>query len=584
MSDPQAIELVLQRFLDNREGLSDEEFAQLLETLRTQPAIAELLKDHLLMDELLAQQFQMNRKDFIGKFEARLREENGHALRTSEPANPPETYALRWPEPAESNGGSMCGPSNQSSQERPSNALSTPDSPAAIESSTAMVQDSSGRPGRTLIVVFLGLVLVAGGFLWLEYTNAARSVGKLEEVTGMAFIYRGDVGIVAANGMAVLPGDEIRVQEDASVSLEFRDQSRTTLAANSRAVFLPGQGHWPGIIAHEFPKEASLLSGRMDAWIEPQRADRPLRLQTPQFRAKVMGTRLIVTADENQSRLEVLEGQVEVESIHQSGPPLEIAAGHQVIASDGELRAAPGDWPIDKTGLAFLLSPLATVSHTANQGVQLFAEGLKQTPAVLRPREDARFEQARMVFRGGAFLVDDSTAAGLLKACQDSNQISIEATFQTVEPSPTGAARWISFSTDAEEGNFALEQRGNRLVLRLLTSNADGAEIFQETPLFEIPDDLRHHVVVTYSPGDLHCYLDGEPVDLALKVEGTFAAWKPEHFLFGDEWTGGREWQGQLSGVAVYHRAITTEEAARNALHFRLQFPPDTFVEEHNGE
>jgi hypothetical protein len=30
MSDPQAIEPILQRYLDNREGLSDEEFAQLL--------------------------------------------------------------------------------------------------------------------------------------------------------------------------------------------------------------------------------------------------------------------------------------------------------------------------------------------------------------------------------------------------------------------------------------------------------------------------------------------------------------------------------------------------------------------------
>lgn len=584
MSDPQAIERVLQRFLDNREGLSDEEFAQLLETLRTQPLMAEFLKDHLLMDELLAQQFQMERKDFIEKFEARLREENGQALSTSDPTKAPETYALRWPEPAETNGGLVHSSPNRSSAEGTSAASSNDKSSEANSASTVIAHSSSGRPKRTLIVVFVGLLLVAGGFLWLEYTDAARRVGKLEQVQGMAFIYRGDVGIVAANGMAILPGDEIRVQEEASVSLEFRDQSRMTLAANSRAVLLPGQGHSPGIIAHEFPKEVSLLSGRMEGWIEPQPDDRPMRLQTPRFRAEVLGTRLIATVDEDQSRLEILEGRVAIESNYQSGPPLEIAAGHQVIASASELRAAPQEWPIDKTGLVFLLSPLATVSRTANQGVQLFAEGSSKTPVILRPREDARFEQGRMDFRGGAFLVDDSTASDLLKACQNTSEMSVEMTFQTLEWSQAGPARWVSFSNDSHQGNFAVEQQGHRCLLRLLTSKADGAGIFQEIPLFEIPDDQPHHVVVTYSPGNLHCYLDGQPIEVVANVQGTFAAWKSEHLLFGNEWTGGREWQGRLTGVAIYHRAIPAEEAARNALHFRLQFPPDAFESEQTGE
>jgi hypothetical protein len=154
--------------------------------------------------------------------------------------------------------------------------------------------------------------------------------------------------------------------------------------------------------------------------------------------------------------------------------------------------------------------------------------------------------------------------------------LTLEATFQTDNLSQTGPAKWISCSTNPDEGNFALAQEGNLCTFQLLTSSAEQPETIHKIPLFEIPDDQPHHVVVTYSPGELHCYLDGKPIELTANIQGTFAAWKPQHFLFGDEWTGGREWQGKLAGVAVYHRAISAKEAARNALHFRLRFPLDS--------
>jgi hypothetical protein len=79
-------------------------------------------------------------------------------------------------------------------------------------------------------------------------------------------------------------------------------------------------------------------------------------------------------------------------------------------------------------------------------------------------------------------------------------------------------------------------------------------------------------VVVTYAADQLHCYLDGKPVAVPANVTGTFAAWKPQHLLFGDEWNGDREWQGKLAGVAIYNRALSPEEIARNAMHFQLRF------------
>ena len=569
MSGSPSLEPVLQRFLENRDSLTDQEFSRLLEALRTQPAMAELLKDHLLMDELLRQHYQMDRKDLIEKFEQRLREENGHA-HLANPATSLETYALRSPE---TNGGLARNPTNGSSAKGQLAGVAPKPDPPETKAAHSLAEGTSPHPWRTLLAVLFGLLLVAGGLLRLEYTDAARKIAELSEVSGMAYIYRGDVGTVAALGMPILPGDEIRVPEEAKVSLKFRDQSEITLAANSRVRFQPGQNHWPGLVANALAREVSILEGVLEANIEPQPADRAMSFHTPDFQAKVIGTQLILTVKDNQSRLEVLEGLVEVQSNRPGDVPLEIPAGYQVMADPKELRTSPGEWPISKEGLVFLLSPQASVSRTANQGVQLFAEGPSQSPSILRPRKEAQFEAGQMVFHGGAFLVEDSTASSLLAGCQSTNELSLELTFQTDNLSQTGPATWITCSTNPDDGNFALTQEGNVCIFRLLTSSAEQSETFHEIPLFEIPDDLPHHVVVTYSPGELHCYLDGQPIELTANVQGTFAAWKPQHFLFGDEWTGGREWQGQMTGVAVYHRKLSAQEATRNALHFRLRFP-----------
>ena len=158
----------------------------------------------------------------------------------------------------------------------------------------------------------------------------------------------------------------------------------------------------------------------------------------------------------------------------------------------------------------------------------------------------------------------------------------MEATFQTDDLSQTGPARWISFSTSSKSWNFTLGQEGKRCVLRLLTASPKQEKQKNELPLFELPDAQPHHVIVTYHPGNLRCYLDGKPVPLKSQIQGTFAKWAPQHLLFGDEWDGDREWRGQLAGVAIYNRALSAEEAARNALHYRLRFrdhPADAELE-----
>ena len=568
MSDSPHLDSLLHRFLEDRESLSDAEFQQLLESLRTQPHLAERLKDHLIMDDLLAQQFVQDRRDFIGWVEKRLREETPAAAENLSALNekPIETYRLRGTNRPPTNGEQPRVPSNGSHS---TSHLKTAPKPAETAPPPIVVP---GHPWRTVFAVSAVLLLIAGGLAWLEFTPAARQLATVGKVTGTAFLYRNGVGYVAAPGMRVLPGDELRIPEGIRLSIIYKDQTRVDFQPKTKAELQPDAARLPGMISAAQAKEIVLAEGKLEAEIQKQPPDRPMIFKTLELSAEVLGTRLALGVENGESRLEVIEGLVKVQPAHGREPPVELSTGHQLIATKDEFRVSPGPWPMRTDGLMFLLSPAAEVSRSNNAGVRLFAQGPHQTESILRPRRSAKFEAGRMIFDHGAFLADDQTAKQLLEACRQANELSLEATFQTDDLSQTGPARWLSFSTSSKSWNFTLGQEGRHCVLRLLTFSKKNGEHKNELPLFELPDTKPHHVLIAYSPGNLRCYLDGKTVPLKSKVQGTFAKWTPQHVLFGDEWDGDREWQGTLAGVAIYNQALSAEEAARNALHYRLRF------------
>ena len=71
------------------------------------------------------------------------------------------------------------------------------------------------------------------------------------------------------------------------------------------------------------------------------------------------------------------------------------------------------------------------------------------------------------------------------------------------------------------------------------------------------------HVVVSYFPGNLHCYINGKLTYAGSDLQGDFSNWEPCHLLFGNEYEGDRNWQGELKGIAIYNRFVSPEEAAR---------------------
>jgi outer membrane protein assembly factor BamB len=194
--------------------------------------------------------------------------------------------------------------------------------------------------------------------------------------------------------------------------------------------------------------------------------------------------------------------------------------------------------------------------------VFVWATGKSVKNSTVKPRDDARIgADGEMILGRGAMLAQDADAP-LLKTCKASNKLSIEALLTPGDIKQNGPTRIISFSQDAYKRNFTIGQERSDLVLRLRTTRTGENGMKPEMKLCKLTAAKTHHVIVTYSPGKLSCYLDGKSVLQSDRVGGDFSNWSPMHLLFGDEWNGDRRWSGKLQGLAIHARIIGAKEVA----------------------
>ena len=212
-------------------------------------------------------------------------------------------------------------------------------------------------------------------------------------------------------------------------------------------------------------------------------------------------------------------------------------------------------WPVSDKGLVFLWEN--------NQSANQFESTLGgRRSARLTARGGARWgPNGEMHIVQGGFVPDDSFAGEIREACKTTDQLAIEAVVTPARSPQGGPARIISFSKSIRKRNFTLGQEGDRLVLRLQTSetNRNGLD-FNLAPL---EAGRAHHVLVTYRPGRLVCYVDGRVASDTAFESGTFEDWKEYELLFGKELGGNRHWDGYLENVAIFNRFIEPEEAER---------------------
>ncbi len=214
-------------------------------------------------------------------------------------------------------------------------------------------------------------------------------------------------------------------------------------------------------------------------------------------------------------------------------------------------------WPGSREGLVFLWEN--------EDGA--FTEGLE-----LEKRDGAVIENSGPMKLGKGSVIIEGIADRLLSACRDSNQLTIEAVLNTPNKNQKGPARIITFSQDHGSRNFTLGQNGNKIVLRLRTSENSGNASDPQITLCKIEPDKPIHLIVSYFPGQMNVYVNGERVKSTADLGGDFSTWgEDHHFLFGDEWVGDRSWEGTLDHVAIYSRYVAEEEASKVYELFQLE-------------
>ena len=170
-------------------------------------------------------------------------------------------------------------------------------------------------------------------------------------------------------------------------------------------------------------------------------------------------------------------------------------------------------------------------------------------------------EDGQMDLAGGAFLANNVNDS-LLAACQQSNQLTVECLVTIDNLKQDGPARIISFSKDITHRNFTLGQDGNRIAMRIRTPRTGENGLGGEFSFGQIEAEVPTHVIVSYFPGNVYCYVDGKLVYTGNGIQGNFSNWELYPLIFGDEASGGRNWEGKLSHVAIYSRFIGLEEAS----------------------
>lgn len=215
-----------------------------------------------------------------------------------------------------------------------------------------------------------------------------------------------------------------------------------------------------------------------------------------------------------------------------------------------------GPWPCSHTGLVY-----AWGGKDADNTVRNPALG----DSLCRPSVHGKvsFDEDGSANLSGGSLVAEDGAQKLLDACRASNQLSVEAVFTSETLDQRGPTRIISFSSNCYERNFTLGQQDNHVIMRLRTPRTGDNGVNPETNLFEIEPGRKYHVVVSYAPGEMRCYVDGKQVLSTTSVQGDFSNWTMHTLLFGDEIRDSRDWKGRLHGASLYSRAIGPEEAAR---------------------
>ncbi|NJL48605.1 MAG: LamG domain-containing protein [Leptolyngbyaceae cyanobacterium SM2_5_2] len=187
-----------------------------------------------------------------------------------------------------------------------------------------------------------------------------------------------------------------------------------------------------------------------------------------------------------------------------------------------------------------------------------------------------RLPQGRgIALRQSSLLATAGPATRLSREIQRTQALTVEAWVRPAQVAPAQPpARIVTLSTDTGQRNFTLGQTNNQYLMRLRTTTTgiNGADRVLEVGPVNV-NQLTHLVYTRDIEGNAILYINGQ-VQQRARIDGNLSNWNDTYQLaLGNELTGDgqrpaqegqRTWLGEYHLVAIYNRALSTEEVVHN--------------------
>lgn len=502
MSHSSEISDLIRRFIDDRDALAEDEYAQLVAAVRADPELAAQLRDQLLIDDALSQRLAIDRRHFDAQVQQRISDH----LRGEDELN-------------------------QQADELRSLAL------ARLEGGPK----EHATSWSTIIAWSAALlILLAAGFGVWSWRQSRQDwlLAKVADVQGQVIIHRvpHNNDQYAEAGQTLQFGDRMTVAEDASVTLAWSDGTQVRLGSGAQISV-------PETIAG---KRLAVNLGNLGASVASQPDSQPMVFATPHANAIVRGTELYLRVQDEETRLEVVSGKVELVE-HQTQDVQLVESSQSATATVGvEVAKDTIRWPTSRHGLVYLFS--------AKRDAPLVRRGSLFSPSELKSQGNlAGFNSQGEIELAGGWFEDALAGVNIAAPLDAAGAMSLEIVLAPAPPEDDRRRTILAFAGRSGAVS-SLSQSGNRLQFQ-----AGTGELIEIDAIAEF--GKQTHVAVTCAGGQLAAMIDGKPAGKSAFEQPLFAA--ANRLVLGDA-DPAASWRGRIAGIAIYDRALQQAEISRN--------------------
>ena len=507
-----AIDSLIHRYLDDRQGLAEDEIDALVAGLRADPARAIELREQLLLDDLVSQKLAGDRLNFLAQVGQRIADfERGEEEIDS------HVVELR----AMAEGEILAPP---------------PQTRGWLKYAAALA-------------ITLLLLVAVSSLLWAP--RSSLPVAKVLSSSGDVVLRQASGESTLAAGASVLAGQEIITPAGGHVMLQYADNTSVEIRGGSQ-VKLSGEGPAGS-------KRVVLDRGQLVAEVAPQPEGAPMTFVTPHAEAIVLGTRLSLTVTAHDTVLDVTEGQVRLNRLVDEQSVV-VASQESALATAELLQLRELRWPSTRDTIVYACEPFGLTSLARNPDTG----NLRDTPLTSVGSAAQNEFTGALELTGGYFISADA-GTDLLKTMADAEELTLEIVFVPTSEPQTGTI--IALVERDANANFALRQTGDRLQLAIATDGQAGLATIELPLPAQRPEQRPLHVTFMFGNGESATYVDGKHIQQGT-MTGRPAGWSEGPLTIGADAQGGNHWQGTILGLAIHKRRLSPSEIERHVRDF----------------